>query len=546
MTTEPSAILPAAPVDGPPDARGYVLDAPYTARYFDLQSPARIAYSVACAGFDHPVKPGAFRYAELGCGNGVTLVLLAALHPDSSFLGIDINPAHVAAANELAAAAGLSNLMFLEADFAQAAALPWGAFDYITAHGVYAWVDATVREQLLAFIARHLAVRGVACISYNAYPGWAAKEPLWRLIEAHTRALPGSSIERVGEGLRYLASLRAAGIPYFAANPAAGELLDYLMSEDPRYVAHEFCNRHFAPCYCESVFADARRHGLRFLGQAETRPNLPFERVPPGCEYLLAAIGDFEARESLASLLRHDAFRSDLYVREYPALIAIETSPLWNQVFTSLVPMRDIGSTLVGGSRTLERSDPLIDALIRACESGERTLRRLGEMPALRRFSPAAVLETAQRLELSACFAFMPVHPDQIGAVAAVRAVADPVDELCAVGTGRDPGGPVWHLWSSAARALLERGLQENGFGSLAAPRLGSALRMMPVDVLALLCLDGRPLTDAAPVFAAALNDSWPEMLGCRVDQAWALGFLEDFRLHWGPVLRKLGVVAPA
>jgi SAM-dependent methyltransferase len=538
MTQLPSAPSPSAAVDALPDARGYVVDAPYTARYHDLQSPARIAYSIACAGFEHPVAPGAFRYAELGCGNGVTLAMLAALHPDSSFLGVDINPAHVASANELAAAAGLRNLVFLEADFAQAAALPWGAFDYITAHGVYAWVDTMVREQLLAFIARHLSVRGVACISYNAYPGWSAKEPLWRLIERHTRTLPGGSIERVSEGLRYLAGLRAAGIPYFAANPGAGELLDYLLSEDLRYVAHEFCNRHFAPCYCEDVFAEARRHGLHFMAQAETRPNLPFERVPAGCEHLLAATEGLEARESLASLLRHEAFRSDLYVRERPAAIAIESSPLWDRIFTNLVPMRDIGPVIACGARSLERADPLVDALLRGCESGEQTLRFLGSLPTVRRFSPGAVLETAQRLELSGCFGFLPTGSDQTRATGAGRVGADP--------DGADgQGALVWRFGSSAVRVLLERGLHDSGFGSLAAPRLGSALRMTPTDVLALLSLDGRTLTVAAPVFTASLNGSWPDILAYRVDQVWARDFLEDFRDHWGPVLRKLGVVVP-
>lgn len=509
-----------------PDARGYVIDEPYTARYFDLQSPARIAYSMACAGFEHPVAPGAFRYAELGCGNGVTLTMLAALHPDSSFLGVDINPVHVARATELAAAAGLPNLMFLEADMAQAAALPWSAFDYITAHGVYAWVDATVREQLLGFVGRHLAAGGVACISYNAYPGWAAKEPLWRLIERHTRALPGGSIERVGEGLRYLASLRAAGIPYFAENPGAGALLDYLGSEDPRYVAHEFCNRHFAPCYCEDVFADARGHGLCFVAQAETRVNLPFERVPPGCDHLVAALEGFEEREILASLLRNEAFRSDLYVRRHPAVRSIESSPLWDRIFTNLVPLRDIGPVIPGGTRVLERSDPLVDALLRGCESGNRTLRALGALPALRRFSPAALLETAQRLELSGSFAFLPSAPDGRGAA----------------GRGGD-GGSVGSLWSPAARVLLERGLSDNGFGSLGAPRLGSALRLAPLETLALLSLDGHAVAAAAPIFAGYLNETWPGLLAFRVDEAWAGAFLEDFQAHWGPVLRKLGAV---
>ena len=515
--------------DAIPDGRGYVLDEPYTARYFDLQSPARIGYSIACAGFEHPLPSGSFRYAELGCGNGVTLATLAALHPQASFLGVDINPAHVAWATDLAGAAGLSNVVFLQADFGRAIAMPWAAFDYITAHGVYAWVDATVREQLFSFIARHLAAQGVACVSYNAYPGWSAKEPLWRLVERHTRALPGGSLERIGSGLRYLDALREAGIPYFAGNPQASALLDYLKAEDPRYVAHEFCNRHFAPRYCEEVFADAARHGLRFVAQAETQPNLPFARVPSGCGHLVDEIDDFDEREILASLLRNESFRTDLYMRERPTAVDIEASPLWDRVFTSVVPIRHLGREIEGGGRTLDSSDPLVEALITHAEAGRWRLRELCQLPALRRFSPRTLLETAQVLELSTCFAFLPAAGVSGG-----------------VGTTGDGEAAGWRFGCAATRELLERGLRDNGFGSLLAPRLGSALRIGALESLAILVLtDGDPAS-AGERFAACLNEQWPELLSFRIDAVWAAGYLADIEADWGSLLRKLGTLVSA
>jgi len=522
-----SASSPAAsPADAAhaarPDGRGYVLDEPYTARYFDLQSPARMRHSMRCAGFD-PVAPAeGFRYAELGCGNGATLAMLAALHPGSSFLGIDLNPQHIAAATELARSAGLDNLVFLEADIAQACAMPWGAFDYISAHGVYAWVDAGVRDGLMQFIGRHLAPQGIAYVSYNALPGWSAKEPLWRLLDRHIADLPGSSVSRVSEGLRFLEFLRGAEVPYFAQNPAAGEHLALLRAEDPRYVAHEFCNRHFAPLYCSELFAHARQRGLVFVAQAETQPNLPFERVPAACLNYLAAIADFEEREVVSSLLRNDGFRTDLYARQWPAAVELEHSPLWDMAFTTITPLRDLPAHLACGSRSLARASDLVDAITEAAEPGALTMREIAAQPRLRRHSPRLVLETAQLLELSRHYAF----------------VAD------ADGATTVPDTRGWRIGCRGARVLLEARLRENGFGHLAAPRLGSAIRLDVLGSLAVLCLDDAAShAEAAAQLARLLNEAWPDLLAYRADDDWAAGFLADFAAHWGPVLVKLGAI---
>lgn len=501
-------------------AHGYVLDEPYTARYFDIQSPARIGYSIRCAGFDHRPPREAFRYAELGCGNGATLAMLAALHPAASFLGIDLNPAHIAQAQALARAAGLRNVVFVEADFARAAAMPWGVFDYVTAHGVYAWVDVAVRGQMFDFIGRHLAADGTAFVSYNALPGWSGKEPLWRLLDRHIAGVPGGSLQRIDEGLRFLEFLRGVGVPYFAENPAAAAHLDYLRGEDRRYVAHEFCNRHFAPVYCEQAFADARSRGLTFVAQAETRFNLAIERAPVACLDYVAGIADFEAREVMASLLRNDAFRTDLYVRRLPEPVEIERSPLWDMVFTTLVPARDIGAELHCGSRVLARDTPIVDALLGACAEGVLTLRQLAAAPGLVRHSPRAVLETAQLLELSQCFGFL-------GWPAPARTA----------GTGP------WRLASPAFGILLESRLQDNGFGHLAAPALGSAIRLGVLESLAVLCLAQASPGDVAGELAGRLNRDWPGLLAFRVDTGWAGRYLDDFRAQWGPLLRKLGSI---
>ena len=75
------------------------------------------------------------RVCDLGCGQGVALVLMAEAFPASRFTGIDISGPALAEARRRAAGRKLENVDFLEADAADPGALAHlaGTFDYITA-----------------------------------------------------------------------------------------------------------------------------------------------------------------------------------------------------------------------------------------------------------------------------------------------------------------------------------------------------------------------------------------------------------------------------
>ncbi len=75
------------------------------------------------------------RVCDLGCGEGVALILMAEAFPQSNFVGIDISSEAIEKATHQAAAKGLSNLSFHCLDAADPGAWkPFVAtFDYITA-----------------------------------------------------------------------------------------------------------------------------------------------------------------------------------------------------------------------------------------------------------------------------------------------------------------------------------------------------------------------------------------------------------------------------
>ncbi len=55
----------------------YVQDVPYTWSFFRYQSPLLMNYAAALNGFAAPALDRGFSYCDLGCGNGVTVNLLA-------------------------------------------------------------------------------------------------------------------------------------------------------------------------------------------------------------------------------------------------------------------------------------------------------------------------------------------------------------------------------------------------------------------------------------------------------------------------------------
>ena len=97
---------------------GYVTDVAYTSNFYREITPAWLAMTSLLLGHRPPDLAKPFTYADLGCGNGFTTLVVAATCPHADVWGFDFNPAHVEFANDLAARAGLTNVRFVETSFA--------------------------------------------------------------------------------------------------------------------------------------------------------------------------------------------------------------------------------------------------------------------------------------------------------------------------------------------------------------------------------------------------------------------------------------------
>ncbi|UQA62824.1 methyltransferase regulatory domain-containing protein [Polyangium aurulentum] len=259
-----------------------------------------------------PASPTSCRLLEIGAGLGGNLLPLAAVLPDSTFVGIDLAERPVAIAAEAASEAGLDNVRMLAADVREFDEAP-GSFDYIVCHGVYSWVPDDVREAILRAIGRLLAPHGIAYVSFNALPGWhlrgAIRDMLRREVGAH-----GSPEERVARARAFLRFLSTA--------PKAGGTQAFLHDElrvleqlSDRYLYYEHLAAHNHPQYFADFVEDAGRFGLSYLAEA-TVPSMFPERLGPDAARAVAERGrDQIGVEHSLDLLEMRLFRRALVCR---------------------------------------------------------------------------------------------------------------------------------------------------------------------------------------------------------------------------------------
>ncbi|MDO5622232.1 MAG: class I SAM-dependent methyltransferase [Paracoccus sp. (in: a-proteobacteria)] len=251
------------------------------------------------------VAPAARRYCEIGCGSGFGATLLAAANPDMQVVGIDLDAGHIAAAQDRAAKAGLSNVRFYHADIADFSVDE--SFDYITCHGVLSWVAPATRTAIADFIARHLAPGGLAAVQYMSAPGGAA----FAAFHALFRSLAHRP-DPVAEGLAALVAMRDAGAGFFQMHPHAGATLDSLLQAPKGYVAHEYLSADFAALPCNQVFDLFRTMGVHWIGSATPVENIDAASLPGACAHIIAQAPD-PAREVLKDIARNQALRYDLF-----------------------------------------------------------------------------------------------------------------------------------------------------------------------------------------------------------------------------------------
>jgi SAM-dependent methyltransferase len=250
------------------------------------------------------------RVLELGCGDGGNLIPAAFSLPGAQFVGVDLSSVAVARVREAIHELGLKNVEAKQADLC-ALSTDLGTFDYVIAHGVYSWVPPQVRDRLLALCGELLSPRGVAYVSYNAYPGCRLREVARDAVKfAGTRPEPP---EKVADARKLLAAISglASESDYFGV-ALRGEARR-MAEVDDNVFFHDDLSECYSPVYLHEFVAHAARHGLQYLSDAEYADTVD-RCVRPELARLLDefAGSDVIRREQLADFARGRSFRRTL------------------------------------------------------------------------------------------------------------------------------------------------------------------------------------------------------------------------------------------
>lgn len=299
-------------------SRGYVADEPYTISFQPALAPPHLDLVCRLMGAVWE-PPTDMAICDLGCGRGYTALVMAAADPRRTVIGIDYNPAHIAEARSLAAEAGLTNAIFLDADLAaitdaELDRLP--DFDLVVSHGVWTWVGDPVREGIVRLLSRKVKPGGVVHVAYNSLPGFALDMAMQRLVRTAASMLRGGSVARAREAVGVMRALVQAEAPHLHKTPLVTNLLPTGDDEiDPYYVAHELLPEHWRPVFFADFAAEMARARLDFVGSATL-----FENVPELCmtEAQRRIYDSFPAgapQELVKDICMTRPFRRDVFVR---------------------------------------------------------------------------------------------------------------------------------------------------------------------------------------------------------------------------------------
>lgn len=301
---------------------GYIRSTRYIDRYYGEFNPWMLRYIAALHGFAAPDFNRGFTFCDLGCGSGMTPLVLAASNPTSQFWGVDFNAEHIRSGNHIKNRMGIENCTLLERSFGALAADALPDMDFITLHGVYSWVSDNVKRDILDILRWKVKPGGMVLITYNTLPGWSPLAPLRDFMREYAIGSSDDILEVAREGMTYLRFLCDSDAPYFRHNPTAGQMLEMLEGHDLHYIAHEFFTEFWRPLYFREVAKDLGEIGLNFCGQTPLYLNYGEICLPENVQNFIRTAPSRTVFETHKDFVRNTMFRWDIFVKGTPQFVS--------------------------------------------------------------------------------------------------------------------------------------------------------------------------------------------------------------------------------
>jgi len=287
-------------------------EAPYRSAPLIRAHPARIAANARFLGLAAPAVAEA-RILEIGCASGGHLIPLAARLPRARLVGIDLSPVQIAEGQQRIARLGLGNITLAARSLSELGPDD-GQFDYILCHGVYSWIPAALRDDLLRVCKARLSPDGVAMISYNVLPGWRLFQIARDCLQLHAGGL-ATHEARSAQARRLFELLAAASNDKHSYGRFWRDEARHMAAGDDAYLAHEIFEETNAPCTFRDFAARAGERGLAYLSETCLALNTVASLAADAAEAIVELAGDdILAREQYIDIFSGRSFRESLLV----------------------------------------------------------------------------------------------------------------------------------------------------------------------------------------------------------------------------------------
>ena len=352
---------------------GYVLDDVYPSNFHREFTPNWIDAMLRHRGIAPPRAPGApFALMDLGCGDGLALVVIAAAHPEGRFVGVDALPEHAALGERVAAECGVDNVTFRCARFADLADPPEPEFDYVTAQGVMSWVSAENQCHVRRIAASHLRPGGVAALGYNALPGWKDALAFQQMVRMLADEEKGGAVARFDAALGRIRALGAAGAASFSKTFM--EWIDGMRARLPgSYFPHEYLNLYWTPHWSAEMIEAMAAFGFSYAATGRTDRLREDFCLKAAQRRELDRIANPLARETAADIFVHSSFRVDLYDRE-PSRRPAPPDARLDGWWAAAIAADDAEYSCRTAAGTLKFDNEASHAIMRALEAGPAQL----------------------------------------------------------------------------------------------------------------------------------------------------------------------------
>ncbi|WP_282609168.1 class I SAM-dependent methyltransferase [Pelagibius sp. Alg239-R121] len=439
---------------------GYISDIEYVPGFYKQQAPVYLNFACLLNGYEPVALERGFTYCELGCGQGLTAIMLAAANPQGEFHAMDFNPAHIVRANDHVAETGLSNITFHERgfdDFAEGRVEDLPQFDFITMHGVYSWINDENKQAIVKFLSRYLKPGGVVYVSYNSMPDTTAGLPLQRMFSEFARLMPGRSDLQVERALKFATELRDSGSPFFADNKRLDYLIKTWEGEGGHYLAHEYLNAHWTPLYHADVARDLAPAKLSFVATTILLENFPDLSLKPEQREVLDKIQIPEIRETFKDYFISRTLRQDVFVRGARRMSRKRQAQLFTELsLASVIPRQDASTKILSPRGHIEVAADVYNEVFDALAQSPLSMGEIMKLPSIRN------------------------HPDStMQEIAGILIGSNQAQPMCSSARGTEANS-----LRAFNHAMLKQSRTDNSqlSGALASQRLGSAVPVTSLE----------------------------------------------------------------